>query len=187
MVFGGVETEASRHCSAGLQTGCRAGLQARTPLSASNLCRRGRRQYSRSGDRRYRAHSFTARPEYYGLKLAQHFAGSNLVGAALDAQGANVTAYAATAKGATNLVAIFNKDSRDVDVTIAGPAASFKQATVERLQAPSVDAKDRVTLNGKIVGGVEQSHAGAGEPLKLHGGKLSVNIPGYSAALIRMV
>ena len=119
--------------------------------------------------------------------LAQYFAGSILVGAALDAQGANITAYAATTKDATDLAAIFNKDSRDVEVTIAASAASFKQATVERLQAPSVDAKDRVTLSGKIVSGVEQSHAGAGEPLKLHGGRLSVHIPGYSAALIRMV
>ena len=77
---------------------------------------------------------FTARPEYYGLMLAQYFAGSILVGAALDAQGANITAYAATTKGATDLAAIFNKDSRDVEVTIAASAASFKQATVERLQ-----------------------------------------------------
>jgi len=34
--------------TAGLQAGCRAGLLTRT-----SLLRRGRRQYSRSGDRRY--------------------------------------------------------------------------------------------------------------------------------------
>ena len=38
---------------------------------------------------------FSARPEYYGLMLAQQFAGRTLQRTTLEAQGANITAYAA--------------------------------------------------------------------------------------------
>ena len=38
---------------------------------------------------------FRTRPEYYGLMLAQEFAGHILKRTALEAQGENVTAYAA--------------------------------------------------------------------------------------------
>ena len=42
-------------CNAGLQTGCCVGLQTRAAhaFAANSHWRRGRRQYSRSGDRRY--------------------------------------------------------------------------------------------------------------------------------------
>jgi len=36
------------------------------------------------------------------------------------------------------------------------------------------------------VGGDGQFHPRAGEALKAHGGKLSVRVPAYSAALIRL-
>ena len=129
---------------------------------------------------------FTARPEYYGLTLAQQFAGRSLHGTTLDAHGANVTAYAAAAEGATVLVAVLNKDSRDLESMIAEPPAGFKRATVECLEASAIDAKDGVTLNGHAVTSAEQFQARLGEPLKLNRGRLSVRIPGYSAVLLRL-
>ena len=124
---------------------------------------------------------FTTRPEYYGLLLVQQFAGSTLVGATLDAQGANVTAYAATLEHSAGMVAIFNKDNRDADVMIVEPGAGFKRATVESLQAPAIDAKQGVTLNGHAVTSGEQFQARLGKPIEFHGSKLSVHVPGYSA------
>lgn len=129
---------------------------------------------------------FTARPEYYGLMLAQQFAGRSLHGTTLDAHGANVTAYAAAAEGATVLVAVLNKDSRDLEMMIAEPPAGFKRATVESLEASAIDAKGGVTLNGHAVTSAEQFQARLGEPLKLNRGKLSVRIPAYSAVLLGM-
>lgn len=130
---------------------------------------------------------FTARPEYYGLALAQQFAGHTLHGTTLDAHGANVTGYAAIAPGAAGLIAIVNKDARDVLAMIALPASGINRVTVERLEAPVIDAKDGVTLNGHAVTSVEQFQARLGEPLKFHAGKLRVHVAGYSAVLIRMV
>jgi hypothetical protein len=126
---------------------------------------------------------FAARPEFYGLMLAQQFAGHTLHRATLDAQGANITAYAAGEDGATRLVAVFNKDARNAEVTLA--LGSFARASVERLVAPSTDSKAGVMFEGAVVeDGV--FHPRAGERLKAHPGKLSVRVPGYSAALIRI-
>ena len=128
---------------------------------------------------------FTARPEYYGLMLAQQFAGYSLVGTTLDTHGTDVTAYAAVVDAA-GLVAIFNKDSRDVDVTIAVATTRFKHATAERLEAPAIAAKTGVTLGGAAVSSTGQFQHSSGEPLNFLNGKLSVKIPAYSAVLIRL-
>jgi hypothetical protein len=87
--------------------------------------------------------------------------------------------------GATGLVAIFNKDGRDVELTIAESSSGLKRATVERLEASAIDAKDGITFEGNRVRSDVRFHPRAGEPLKFHSGKVSVRIPSYSAALIR--
>ena len=128
---------------------------------------------------------FAARPEYYGLMLAQQFAGSSLTRATLDAHGANVTAYAAVA-AASGLVAIFNKDSRDVELAITETTSRFKQARAERLEAPAIDAKTGVTLAKTSVSSTGRFEDLRSEPLNFLNGKLSVKLPGYSAVLIRL-
>lgn len=128
---------------------------------------------------------FTARPEYYGLLLAQQFAGASLIATKLDAHGANVTAYAAAA-GPSGLVALFNKDSQDVEVVIVESGAHFKRARAERLQAPAIDAKSGVTFGGNTVTAAGQFQPAHSEPLNFRDGKLSVHIPGYSAVLLRL-
>jgi len=87
---------------------------------------------------------------------------------------------------AAGLVAIFNKDSRDVDVTIAVATTRFKHATAERLEAPAIAAKTGVTLGGAAVSSTGQFQHSSGEPLNFLNGKLSVKIPAYSAVLIRL-
>ncbi|MGA3080797.1 MAG: glycosyl hydrolase family 79 C-terminal domain-containing protein [Terracidiphilus sp.] len=129
---------------------------------------------------------FAARPEFYGLMLAQEFAGRGLERTTLKAKGANLTAYAAGGDGAPGLVAVFNKDARDAQVTISGAAGGFKRAVVERLLAPAIDSKQGVTLRGATVESDGQFHPRAGEPLTAQSGKLSVRVQAYSAALIRL-
>ncbi|MGO8932512.1 MAG: hypothetical protein ACLPLZ_10180 [Terracidiphilus sp.] len=129
---------------------------------------------------------FGAQPEYYGLMLAQQFAGHNLKRTTLQAQKGNVTAYAAGGATATRLIAVFNKDGRDAQVTITDPAVGFTRASVARLKASSIDAKDGVTFQGGDVRGNGQFHPRGGEPLKTNSGKIRVGVPSYSAALIRL-
>ena len=129
---------------------------------------------------------FAARPEYYGLMLAQQFAGHTLKRTTLEAQGGNITAYAAAGGAATRLVAVFNKDGRDAEVTITDPAVGFTQAAIGRLEGSLIDAKDGVRFQGGTVKSDGVFHPRIGEALKSQSGKLLVRVPAYSAALIRL-
>jgi hypothetical protein len=127
---------------------------------------------------------FVVRPEFYGLMLAQHFAGRTLHRTTLDAQGANLTAYA-TGDDAPGLVVLFNKDSRDVEVTLTKTSGSLNGATVERLEAPTIDSK-LGAFSGGVLGTDGHFRPLAGERLKANGGRLNARVAGYSAALIRL-
>jgi Glycosyl hydrolase family 79, N-terminal domain len=132
------------------------------------------------------ANGFSARPEYYGLILAQEFAGHVLKRTTLDTQGANITAYAAGRGPDTDLVAIFNTDGRDAEVTIGKASGEFKRGTVGRLEASAIDAKDGVTLQGSSVRSDGHFHPRAGELVESRSGKVRVGVRAYSAALIRL-
>ena len=132
------------------------------------------------------ASGFIVRPEYYGLMLAQQFAGHTMHRITLETQGANLTAYAAREGGESGLIAIFNKDVRDVEVILVEAAYDFKQVTVAHLEAPAIDSKLGVTFRRAAVGSDGRFHPLEGEQLKTRSGKLSVRVQGYSAALIQM-
>ncbi len=129
---------------------------------------------------------FSTRPEYYGLMLAQQFAGHALMKTTIETRGGNITAYAAGRGNATRLVAVFNKDGRDAEVTITAPAIGFTRASVARLEGPKIDARDGVRFQGGAVKSDGQFHGRADEPIKSQSGKLLVKVPAYSAALIRL-
>ncbi len=129
---------------------------------------------------------FTVRPEFYGLMMVQQFAGRTLRQSRLEAPGANLTAYAAGGDGAAGLVAIFNKNERDVEVAVTKASGDFKQATVERLEAPTIDSKTGVTFAGAAVESKGNFHPRAGERLRGQSGKLDVRVPAYSAVLLRL-
>lgn len=126
---------------------------------------------------------FAVRPEFYGLMLAQQFSGRTLHRTTLDAQGTNLTAYATGDEG-HGLAVIFNKDSRDVEMTLSKTSGPIAEGTVQRLEAPSVDAKSGITFAAETVQNDGRFHGSAGERLKAKGGKLTVHVPAYSAALI---
>ncbi len=127
---------------------------------------------------------FTARPEFYGLMLAQRFSGRTLHPTTLETHGANVTAYAAGNEG-DGLVAIFNKDVSNAEVTLKPASGVFKRAVVERLDAPAIDSKTGVTFEGSEVKSDGEFHPHPGEEMVGHGDKLRVHVAAYSAALIR--
>jgi hypothetical protein len=129
---------------------------------------------------------FKTQPEFYGLMLAQHFAGLTLRATNFEAQGANLTAYAGGDERGSKLVAIFNKDAHDADVTLSESRGSLKHATIERLQAPAIDSKTGVTFGEATIGSHSLAHSQVDERFKAHDGKLIVHVPAYSAALIHL-
>jgi hypothetical protein len=90
---------------------------------------------------------FSARPLYYGMLLASQFVRSTMVASNLSPSIFNITAYAAK-KHRQLLVAIFNKDSAPVSVSIPSGA---QKASISRLSAPSLDSKEQVTFAGNPV------------------------------------
>ena len=129
---------------------------------------------------------FHVRPEFYGLMLAQQFAGSSLHPVRLEAQGANLTAYAATQNGRGNLVVIFNKDARDINMTLSGVGTQSRSGVLERLEAVSIESKVGLKFNGEGVGDDGRVRVTGGERLRVHEGRLTVPVAAYSAALIRL-
>jgi hypothetical protein len=94
------------------------------------------------------------RPEYYGMQLAQQFAGATFVSTSV-ANAHDVNAYAARRKDAL-LVAVVNKSTDPVQVRLRGGTA--KASECWKLTAPSLDAKDgvqfaRAAMDERVVPG----------------------------------
>lgn len=134
-----------------------------------------------------------ARPEYYAM-LAFRLAGQgSLCKAALEPSTAlNLTVYAARqpAKDTGNdtlWLTLINKDL-NADAKVACPLpAGFISAECGRLQAPSAESKEGVTLLGAAV--TPDGHWTAfakPELLAVKGGQITVSVPHASAALVQL-
>jgi hypothetical protein len=88
-----------------------------------------------------------AMPVFYGMMLANQFAGCRMMRAECDWRGVKATAYAA--RGADGVrVAVFNKDA-EASVRIAVRCASSSGSVrVWKLEGPQLDATEDVTLAG---------------------------------------
>ncbi len=124
-----------------------------------------------------------AMPIFYGMMLANQFAGGTVLHVTGDMKPVNATAYAAT-REQDILVAIFNKDaSMPLDVSISAPRA-VRTATAWRLQAPSLDSTSGVTLAGAGIQPRAQWSPKAVEPITVSNGIPRIHLPASSAALL---
>jgi hypothetical protein len=129
-----------------------------------------------------------ARPEMYGLALYGRMVGP---GAELfdtrfnSPQNGSVKAWAIRSRGHVRVL-IINKSAQPVNSRVARPAGiSGNAGSLIRLLAPSVAARQGVTLGGQTIGSDGRWH---GRPTvqttRLEGGSYSVAVPAYSAALL---
>jgi hypothetical protein len=124
-----------------------------------------------------------AMPIFYGMLLANQFAGGAMLQVDGKIEGANATAYAARQKSGFK-VAIFNKDeSQAVELSIHAPHR-VHSATAWRMQAPALDSTDGVTLAGAEIQAYAQWSPRAAEPLKISNGTPRIRVPAASAALL---
>jgi hypothetical protein len=124
-----------------------------------------------------------AMPVFYGMMLANHFAGDEVLRVTGSQQGTNATAYAVQHKQGIK-VAIFNKDeSRAVDLSIRAPR-SIRTATAWRLHAPALDSTEEVTLAGAEIQEHGQWSPRVAEPLEVSNGVPRIHLPAASAALL---
>lgn len=127
---------------------------------------------------------FKSRPVCYGMLLAQRFAGSTFVDAALSPQTPeqNVTAFAAL-NGSRQQLAIFNKAAQPVTLALSG-LGSAKSAKVCWLKGPAIDAHDGVTFGGSELGAQGDFHPQAQDSVHLRGGRGELLVSGYTAAYL---
>jgi hypothetical protein len=121
----------------------------------------------------------TARPDYYGMLMAQQFAGATMVECELQASGRNVTSYAAV-RGKELLLAVFNKSSDKLTLrleNLSGWKSHRAEGHVYRLTAPAMDAKQDVKF--------EMTERVAGNPMAALGRGRSMTMTPYSGMLLR--
>ncbi len=122
-----------------------------------------------------------ARPVFYGMLLAQQFAGATMLDVVLNANG-NLTAYAAQ-KQRRQLLALFNKEestSFDVSITSDRPRA---RAEVWWLTASGLDSKTGITLGGAAVSSLGKWTPQA-QQLPMTQGTARLHLPSSSGALV---
>lgn len=128
---------------------------------------------------------FVARPVFYGMLLAQRFAGGTFVEANLfglsDAQ--NATAFAARNGAHGFKLAIFNKAADPVRINVTGLPVAGK-ARAWWLKAPAIDSLDGVTFGGSSIGTDGAFEPRAETQVSVRNGRASLDLPGYSAAHI---
>ncbi len=124
-----------------------------------------------------------AMPIFYGMMLANQFAGSTILNVTGDLKPVNATAYAAKREHEI-ILAIFNKDaSMPLDVSIRAPRA-IHTATAWRLQAPALDSTSGVMLAGSEIQPHAQWSPKAAEPIAVSNGIPRIHVPAASAALL---
>jgi len=127
----------------------------------------------------------TAKPEYYGM-LAFRLAGEGqLLGTETDPSSPEIKAYATRATGGALTLTVINKSGNPVSptVTLSGPPRSW-HGSVVRLAAPGMEAKASITLGGAEVKSIDTWKVPRPETVAVRGGRLRLQVPAASAAMV---
>lgn len=126
---------------------------------------------------------FEARPLFYGMLLANQFAGAEMMDVVLDVSTMNVTAYACKVNDEWR-IAIFNKDlSKDLDLTIELPIPC-DEVKVWRLSGRNIDATDKVSFANSVIGSKLTWSPKSKEKCKIKNKQCLLHVPKSSAALL---
>lgn len=94
---------------------------------------------------------YSATPEYYGMLAFAQACGGQRLAAEYDSSGVNLAIYPVLRKGGRVSVTIINKDeTRNARVGVTADR-KFREASIIRLSAPSLQSKSGVTLGGSAV------------------------------------
>jgi len=125
-----------------------------------------------------------AQPLYYGMLLFAQAARGALVTTRLQSD-LNLAGFAARGNNGSLRVCLINKDARAARVSL-DPGRRFAAAFAMRLAGPSLESAAGLTLGGTAVDAYGRWAPGAAEMLEFERGQVRVDLPGASAALVRM-
>ena len=124
-----------------------------------------------------------ATPIFYGMLLANQLAGEKTLRVVGSLAGGNAAVYASKGTSAYKVAAI-NKDDRTALVLAIRSPKPIRAATAWRLQAPSLDSTEGVTLGGAEIAAHAQWAAKTLERLEVREGAAHLHLPPASAALV---
>lgn len=124
-----------------------------------------------------------AMPVFYGMMLANQFAGAKMLRATCDLKDLNVTVYAARREPET-LINIFNKDETSSLQLVVRGLMNASSAVIWRMRAPRLDATEDIQLAGAQIKPHAQWTPRTIENIELKNGKAYLDVPPASAALL---
>jgi hypothetical protein len=123
-------------------------------------------------------------PEYCGMLAFAQAGKGERIALDYDADGMNLTAYAALGDHGHLMVTLINKDQNanaDVRITIGD---AFQKAAALRLKGLTLDSADNVTLGGSEIAAEGRWQPTEVEPLHTVGGVGEIHVPAASAAIV---
>lgn len=140
---------------------------------------RGYTSFCASKNGGYHAHA-----NYYGMLFFCQAAQGRMVPVETRADGVNLTSHAVLGDDGMLRLALINKDlGKNASVGIKLVNRSSR-ATVMRLSAPSIDAKNGITLGGAGVASDGTWRPKPSEPITARAGEFVVDVPAASAAML---
>jgi Glycosyl hydrolase family 79 C-terminal beta domain len=129
---------------------------------------------------------YVAMPEFYGMLAFVQGTDGELVDSQLRAGNSNLAAYATLKRDKQLCITLINKEPNlDAIVTIE-PTLPFRNGSVLRLSAPSLESNAGVTFAGAIVKSDGTWRADGEDKIRASDGKAFVRLPAASAAVLIM-
>jgi hypothetical protein len=123
-------------------------------------------------------------PEYYGMLAFAQAGKGERIALNYDADGMNLTAYAALGDHGHLMLTLINKDiNAGADITMT-TGQTFQRATALRLRGSALESADNVTLGGSEVAADGHWQPTEVEPLHTVGGVGEIHVPAASAAIV---
>ncbi len=130
--------------------------------------------------------SYIARPLYYGMMAFEAGAQGNIITVNSDTHGLNIKAYAAVAADSSLWLTVINKTAANSVTLQVNAGRTISKLDVQRLQGPGLNATDRITFAGGIIGQDGTFTASDIEHYLANENSFTLNLPSASAAVIHM-
>ncbi len=129
---------------------------------------------------------YVAAPEFYGMLAFAHGAAGDLIDTQLRAGNFNLAAYATLKRDERLSITLINKESVLDASVIIEHTLPFQNGHVLHLSAPSLESSSGVSFGGALVNSDGTWRPERGEKVQVRDGKISVHLPGASAAVLIM-